>query len=214
LAQRFTARRRYDGAGFRVWCHELSYRSRRSLRSGDRDPRRCTANILPLADGRGLLGRVSLSGSCPPPSGSAGLLEGGRERPPEVDRRAGEERRSAPRPAEPAALQGDLQRADLVLGMERAHVRHAVLLEPEAWPRTFTLKELVRRGAELGSRPPGESPARGLARAHEGRDRPDMLGTPCSMMSPNPYGGPSSAYEAAVIEIEDLVDRLVSLLWP
>jgi hypothetical protein len=82
-----------------------------------------------------------------------------------------------------------LQRADLVLGMERAHVRHAVLLEPEAWPRTFTLKELVRRGEELGSRPPVESPGAWLARAHEGRDRPDMLGDSLLDDVADPYGG-------------------------
>jgi protein-tyrosine-phosphatase len=89
-----------------------------------------------------------------------------------------------------------------------------VLLEPEAWPRTFTLKELARRGAELGPRPPFESPGAWLARAHEGRDRPDLLGDSPLDDVADPYGGPSSAYEAAVTEIEDLVDRLVSLLWP
>jgi hypothetical protein len=89
-----------------------------------------------------------------------------------------------------------LQRADLVLGMERAHVRHSVLLEPEAWPRAFTLKELVRRGAELGPRPPVESPGAWLARAHEGRDRPDLLGDSPLDDVADPYGGPSSAYEA------------------
>jgi hypothetical protein len=37
------------------------------------------------------------------------------------------------------------------------------------------LKELVRRGAELGPRPAVESPGAWLARAHEGRDRPDVM---------------------------------------
>ena len=35
--------------------------------------------------------------------------------------------------------------ADLVIGLARQHVREAVVTAPEAWPRTFTLKELVRR---------------------------------------------------------------------
>jgi protein-tyrosine phosphatase len=107
-----------------------------------------------------------------------------------------------------------LQRADLVLGMERAHVRHTVLLEPEAWSRTFTLKELVRRGTELGPRPPVEPPGAWLARAHEGRARRDLLGDSPLDDVGDPYGGPSSAYEAAVSEIEGLVDHLVCLLWP
>ncbi len=145
---------------------------------------------------------------------SAGLLEGGHERPPEVtavlEKRGIALADRLSRQLEQANLQG----ADLVLGMERAHVRYAVLLEPEAWSRSFTLKELVRRGSELGPRPPVESPGAWLARAHEGRDRPDMLGDSELDDVADPYGGPGSAYEAAASEIEDLVDRLVSLLWP
>ena len=136
---------------------------------------------------------------------SAGVLEGGRERPPEVTAALAKRGITLPDQLSRQLLQGDLQRADLVLGMERAHVRHSVLLEPEAWPRAFTLKELVRRGAELGPRPPVESPGAWLARAHEGRDRPDLLGDSPLDDVADPYGGPSSAYEAAATEIEDLV---------
>ncbi|MDQ2825788.1 MAG: hypothetical protein M3Y04_02285, partial [Actinomycetota bacterium] len=45
-----------------------------------------------------------------------------------------------------------LAAADLVVGMAREHVREAVVLDPGLWPRTFTLKELVRRG-EAGTNP-------------------------------------------------------------
>ena len=140
---------------------------------------------------------------------SAGVLEGGHERTAEVVAALAKRGIALPDRLSRQVVQGDLQSADLVCGMERAHVRHAVLLEPEAWPRTFTLKELVRRGAELGPRPSFESPGAWLAKAHEGRERRDLLGD--SMIDD---GGPSSAYEAAATEIEDLVDRLVSLLWP
>jgi protein-tyrosine phosphatase len=145
---------------------------------------------------------------------SAGLLEGGHERPPQVTAVLAKRGIALPDRLSRQLLQGDLQGADLVLGMERAHVRYSVLLEPEAWPRTFTLKELVRRGVELGPRPPVESPGAWLARAHEGRERRGVLGDSLLDDVADPYGGPSSAYEAAVTEIEDLVDRLVSLLWP
>jgi protein-tyrosine phosphatase len=145
---------------------------------------------------------------------SAGLLEGGHERSPEVTAVLAKRGVALPDKLSRQLLQGDLQRSDLVLGMERAHVRHAVLLEPEAWPRTFTLKELVRRGAELGLRPSFESPGAWLARAHEGRERRDLLGGSLLDDVADPYGSPSSAYEAAVSEIEGLVDRLVELLWP
>ena len=161
-----------------------------------------------------LLGARIAERELPAAVGSAGLLEGGRERPPEVTAVLAKRGVALPDQLSRQLLQDDLQRADLLLGMERAHVRYTVVLEPEAWPRTFTLKELVRRGAELGPRPPVESPGAWLARAHEGRDRPDLLGDSPLDDVADPYGGPSSAYEAAVTEIEDLVDRLVSLLWP
>ena len=67
----------------------------------------------------------------------------------------------------------DLAWADLVLGMSREHVRHAVVTAPDAWPRAFTLKEMVRRGEETGPRMPGE-PLGGLA--GQGARRPGACG--------------------------------------
>src|SRR5688500_4239423 len=49
-----------------------------------------------------------------------------------------------------------LATADLLLGMARMHVREAVVMLPSIWPRAFTLKELVRRGADVGPRAPGQ----------------------------------------------------------
>src|ERR1035438_4747014 len=54
----------------------------------------------------------------------------------------------------------DLVQADLVMGMARLHVRHAVVTLPEAWPRVFTLKEIVRRGAEIGPEEAGQQALR------------------------------------------------------
>ena len=174
----------------------------------------CTANICRSPMAEALLGaRVAKRGLAATVV-SAGLLEGGHERPPEVAAVLENRGIALADRLSRQLEQADLRRADLVLGMERAHVRYSVLLEPEAWSRSFTLKELVRRGSELGPRPPVESPGAWLARAHEGRDRPDMLGDSACDDVADPYGGPSSAYEAAASEIEDLVDRLVSLLWP
>src|SRR3954464_11655143 len=47
--------------------------------------------------------------------------------------------------------------ADLVIGMAKEHVREAVLLVPAVWPKTFTLKEIVRRGEEAGARAPDQT---------------------------------------------------------
>src|SRR4051794_7487323 len=42
--------------------------------------------------------------------------------------------------------------ADLVIAMTRDHLREAVVLRPDAFRRTFTLKELVRRARRVGPR--------------------------------------------------------------
>lgn len=69
-----------------------------------------------------------------------------------------------------------LASADLVLTMERAHVRDIVVEHPDLWPRTFTLKELVRRAEAHGPRRSDEPLADWLARLADGRSRADLLG--------------------------------------
>jgi protein-tyrosine phosphatase len=104
--------------------------------------------------------------------------------------------------------------ATLVLGLEREHVREAVLLDPSIWPRTFTLKEIVRRGEEEGPRQPDEPVSAWIARAHTGRSQRDLLGADRVDDVADPYGGPPGEYEEAAEEIDDLVTRLAQLLWP
>src|SRR5512134_2669159 len=50
----------------------------------------------------------------------------------------------------------DLAAADLVVTLERRHLREAVVADHDVLGRAFTLKELVRRGEEAGARRPGE----------------------------------------------------------
>ncbi len=104
--------------------------------------------------------------------------------------------------------------ADLVLGMARSHVREAVLLDPRSFPRVFTLKELVRRAELIGSRPAAESEAEWLHRAGSGRRPTDHLGASATDDVADPYGGPWEEYEDTADELQDLIDRLVDLLWP
>jgi low molecular weight protein-tyrosine phosphatase len=54
-----------------------------------------------------------------------------------------------PRMVEP----GLIQAADLVVGLSREHVRQTVVEVPSSFPRTFTLREIARRGLHQG--PPG-----------------------------------------------------------
>lgn len=103
--------------------------------------------------------------------------------------------------------------ADLVLGMAREHVREAVLMAPEVWPRTFTLKELVRRGEERGPRAPGQSFEEWLAKLHAGRSTNDLLGYSPDDDVADPIGRGTDFYRGTADELDDLVRRLVTLGW-
>lgn len=107
----------------------------------------------------------------------------------------------------------DLAWADLVLGLCREHVRHAVVTAPGTWPRAFTLKELVRRGEEAGPRMPGEPFTGWLARVHEKRERSALLGDSPVDDVADPMGGPPQAYTGTVALLDKLVRRLAGLGW-
>jgi protein-tyrosine phosphatase len=106
-----------------------------------------------------------------------------------------------------------VRNADLVLGMAREHVREAVVLVPSAFPKVFTLKELVRRGERVGPRLPGEGVGEWLARVHAGRTSSDLLGNSAADDVADPIGMPRTAYQRMVEELDDQLDRLVALLW-
>jgi len=144
---------------------------------------------------------------------SVGVLPGGLEVPVEVKEILGF--RAADlleRPGRELAP-GDLGDADLILCMARCHVREVVVLEPSAWPRTFTLKELVRRGGAVGPRAASETVGSWLARVHEGRELGDLLGDSEVDDVADPYGGPISEYRQAATEISALVRQLVDELF-
>jgi protein-tyrosine phosphatase len=101
--------------------------------------------------------------------------------------------------------------ADLVIGMAREHVREATLLVPEAFPRAFTLKEIVRRGDEVG--PVGDRPLdEWLAKLAAGRRMSDLLGSSPDDDVADPIGQPLQAYEATAEQLDGLTARLVRLL--
>jgi protein-tyrosine phosphatase len=60
--------------------------------------------------------------------------------------------------------------ADLVLTMTRAHLRSLIALEPSAFARTFTIRELARRTPTATDRFDTW-----IARAHEGRTATQLL---------------------------------------
>lgn len=109
--------------------------------------------------------------------------------------------------------EADLERADLVLAMAREHLRHAVVLAPVAWPRAFTIRELLRRSTATGPRRPGESLAGWLARLHQGRQRMDLLGDSPGDDVPDPTGGPPGGYLVTAALLDELTRSLVTAAW-
>jgi len=104
--------------------------------------------------------------------------------------------------------------ADLILGMAKLHVREVVVASPEVFPRTFTLKELVRRGSAVGPRSSAQPLAAWLAAVHEGRRHADLIGDDPADDISDPIGGPDRLYAATADELDRLVGQLVTLAWP
>lgn len=104
--------------------------------------------------------------------------------------------------------------ADLVLGMSREHVREVTLLVPGSFARAFTLKELVRRGEHVGPRPAGMGLAEWLDLVGEGRVPEMLLGQSDEDDITDPIGRRFKVYKQVAAEIDDLTERLASLLFP
>lgn len=171
----------------------------------------CTANVCRSPMAAALL-RRELAGQ-PATVRSAGLRDGGVP-PPEVvavmaarglDVAAHRGRRASP---------AELAAADLIVTMAREQLRWAVVQDPDIWPRTFTLRELIRRGAAAGPRRPDESLAVWLARAGAGRQPSALLGDDSADDVADPIGGPLAGYEHAAAGLTGLTARLAALAWP
>lgn len=109
-----------------------------------------------------------------------------------------------------------LAQADLVLGMAREHVREAVVLDPAAIAKTFTVKELVRAATAVGPRHDDEPLAAWLARVGEGRRRDILLGVghDDAFDIEDPIGRARRDYEQTADELDHLLAVLVELAWP
>jgi protein-tyrosine phosphatase len=108
----------------------------------------------------------------------------------------------------------EIRSADLVIGMAREHVREIALLQPAAWPKTFTLKELLRRGYLIGPRQPLEPLGQWLTAVHEGRRTADLLGASKDDDVEDPFGGSLQEYRDTAILLGGLVEELAGLAWP
>jgi protein-tyrosine phosphatase len=108
----------------------------------------------------------------------------------------------------------DVRRSDLVLGLERRHVQEIVLLDPGTFAKAYTLKELVRRGNEIGPRPPDEPIAAWLARVHQGRRPIDLIGASLDDDITDPTGSRAVDHRTTAEEIDRLTTATLALLFP
>ncbi len=104
--------------------------------------------------------------------------------------------------------------ADLCLPVAREHLREIVVMAPEAFARTFTPKELVRRAAAVGGRRRDEPLPAFLDRVHEGRTPQQLMGNDPADDVADPIGGPRSGYERTAVELEQLALSIAAVLAP
>jgi protein-tyrosine-phosphatase len=109
---------------------------------------------------------------------------------------------------------GAIVEAELVLTMMRRHVRELVVREPSLWRRTFTLRELVRRGQVIGPRPASVSVAVWIEAAQEGRAVHELLGEDPADDVADPMGGGQDRFDEMAQTLFTLTNELVELLWP
>jgi protein-tyrosine phosphatase len=109
---------------------------------------------------------------------------------------------------------GLLAGTDVVIGMERLHVREAVVLEPSTWPRVFTLPDLVRRAEAVPPRGRDESFRSWVELLGAGRERASLLGASADDDVLDPTTDPRVDHYTTAELLEGLVRRFVSRAWP
>jgi protein-tyrosine-phosphatase len=174
----------------------------------------CTANACRSVMAEAMLSARLAARGVAVPVNSAGLLGSGRPPPPEVVSVMAARGIDVTGHRSRIVTADDLAAAGLILGLTREHVRHGAVLLPAAWPRAFTIRELLRRGRQAGARAPGEPLDHWLTRAADGRRRTDLLGRHEADDVADPAGGPLREYQATADTLDRLTRDLVKLGWP
>lgn len=104
-------------------------------------------------------------------------------------------------------------RADLVIGMEQAHVREVSVLPGASFWRTYTFPDLVQRAEQAGPRR-DEPFDVWLALLGAERSPSDLWADRADLEVADPMGAPARVFGRSATEIADLVDRFVTVAWP
>jgi protein-tyrosine-phosphatase len=107
-----------------------------------------------------------------------------------------------------------IKQADLIICMAREHVREVVLADNPAFVKTFTFREIVRRGKEKGARLADETLKEWLLRLNGGRRHIDLIGDSPLDDTPDPMGGFSDDFRRMLEEMDSLTTSLHELMWP
>jgi protein-tyrosine phosphatase len=145
---------------------------------------------------------------------SAGLLDDGRPASPHSASLMADRDLDISAHASRVVTAAMLQRADLIIGMERRHVREAAILVPDAWSRAFTLRELARRALDAGPRPPEVDVTDWLTVLVEERTTSEHLGESSADDVADPYGHSLRAHRKCADELDELIGVVVDQLWP
>ena len=110
--------------------------------------------------------------------------------------------------------ESDVLAADIIFGMTREHVREVAVLVPEAWGRTFTLKEFVRRSRPFPPWSPSQPFAEWLAGIHRGRERQEMQGDSIEDDVADPIGGTPADFAATARLLRELCEMVADRIAP
>lgn len=105
-----------------------------------------------------------------------------------------------------------VQMADLVVTMTRQHIIELTLMAPDAWPRMFQIRDLLRRAEAVGRRSPEMAFADWLVAVGEGRTRAGILAASLSDDIADPIGQSNSVYERTRDDLDELLTRLADLV--
>ena len=103
-----------------------------------------------------------------------------------------------------------LAEVDLVLAMERRHVREVAMTEPSAFARAFTVKEFLRRA--VASPPTGQIADEYFKLLSAGRPAKSMLGHAPEDEVEDPLGRGRVVFEQSADELQGLMKSVASVL--